>query len=96
MKVAALTLALASTALGQSLQQVLSNNTQLSMLANLSSPYLSTLSSATNITLLAPNNAAVSAFLNSSAAANLTQNQDAVQALLKYVALRYARNDSPN
>lgn len=63
----------------QSLQQAIASRSDLSGFADLISPYLSALSSYTNITVLAPNNAAVSAFLNSSAAANL---EDSFPALL--------------
>lgn len=85
MKVAGITLALASTAFAQlpSLQEVLANTSSLSQLANLAMPYLSQLSTASangSITLLAPNNAAVGAFLNSSAAAGASN--DTISALL--------------
>lgn len=87
MKVTGLTLALASTGLAQmlpTLQEVLANQSSLSQLANLAGPYLSSLSQASangSMTVLAPNNAAVGAFLNSSAAASVN-NTALVQALL--------------
>jgi len=94
MKVAALTLALASTALGQSLQQVLANNTQLSQLANLAGPFLNSLPTTGAITVLAPNNAAVGAFL-SSPGANST-SQDVISALLSYHVLQGNYTTIPN
>lgn len=94
MKVSAITLALASTAFAQSglptLQQLLNSTAQLSQLSSLAAPYLGNLTSAAaasgqNITVLAPNNAAVGAFLNSSAGAQAATNQALVSALLSYV-----------
>lgn len=85
MKTAALALALASTALGQSLTEVLSSNPQLSNLTNLLQPFADQFSNLTNITLLAPDNTAISTFLNTSTGAAVTSQPDLVQAILKYV-----------
>lgn len=83
MKYTTAVLALASSAAAQSLQAVLANNTQLSQLANLAQPYLGQLGMAQNITLLAPSNQAVSAFLNSSTAGAIGNQPTLVQAILK-------------
>jgi len=83
MKTAALALALASTVLGQSLTEVLSGNPDLSSLTGLLQPYASSFSNLTNITLLAPNNNAIGAFLNSSTGAAVTTQPDLVQAILR-------------
>jgi hypothetical protein len=68
----------------QSLSAVLAGNNQTSQLAALvgSLPgVLQQLGNATNITLLAPSNAALSALLNSTAGKALASNPDAVTAL---------------
>lgn len=83
-----LILSFGGLAASQSLTSLLSGNSDLSSLTGLlqSRPeLLATLSSATNITVLAPNNAAISALLNSSAA--LANNSAAVDALLQYHVL---------
>lgn len=85
MKTAALALALASTAFGQSLTDVLASSPQLSSLSGLLKPYLSSFSNLTNITLLAPDNNAISTFTNSSTGAALATQPTLVQAILKYV-----------
>lgn len=69
------------------LVQLLNQTAQLSELVDLAAPYLASLTSAAaasgrNITFLAPNNAAVGAFLNSSAGAQAATNQALVSALL--------------
>lgn len=83
MKYTAAVLALASSAAAQSLQAVLANTTQLSALTGLAQPYLGQLGMAQNITLLAPSNQAVAAFLNSSTAGAVTSQPSLVQAILK-------------
>lgn len=82
MKIAALALALATSAFGQSLTDVLSSNPQLSNLTNLVQPYASQFSSLQNITLLAPNNDAIGALANTSIFASLATNPRLVQAIL--------------
>lgn len=85
MKFTAAALALAATASAQTLQAVLSNNTQLSMLNNLTGALLAGVANTPNVTLFAPDNAAVSAFLNSSTAGAVGTNQALIQAILQYV-----------
>lgn len=82
MKTAALALALASTAFGQSLTEVLSSNPSLSNLTGLIEPYQDQFSGLSNITLLAPNNDAIAAFLNSSTGAAVATQPALVQAIL--------------
>ena len=82
MKYTGIALALASTALGQSLTEVLNSTAELSNLTGLIQPYAQQFASLTNITLLAPNNAAISTFLNSSTGAAVATNPDLVQAIL--------------
>lgn len=86
MRAAALALAFASSALAQSLTEVLSSNPDLSNLTQLinSSQNADTLSQLSNITLLAPNNAAISEFLASPAAANFASSPSLVSAVLSY------------
>jgi len=94
MKAAVLALALTSTCLGQSettnsssmsLSAVLAANPQLSSLTDLIQPFAQQFSSLNNITLLAPNNDAISEFLNTSTGAALDTQPNLVQAILKYV-----------
>lgn len=82
MKVAALTLALAATAYSQNLSAALASNPQLTNLTRLFAPYTAQLAGLSNITLLAPDNAAIDAFLNTSSSAALNTEQDLVQAIL--------------
>lgn len=82
MKTAALTLALAATAYSQNLTAALAGNPQLSNLTTFFAPYTGQLEGLSNITLLAPNNAAFSAFLNSSTGAALATQPDLIQAIL--------------
>jgi len=84
MKFAALTLALASTAFGQSLIQVINSTSQLSGLSSIIGPYEQQFANLTNVTLLAPDNSAVNAFLNSSTAGALSQQASLAQAILLY------------
>ncbi|KAI9814819.1 MAG: hypothetical protein M1827_003085 [Pycnora praestabilis] len=82
--------ALASAASAQNLTSVLSGNsnlTQLNTYVSLFPQLVSQLSSASNITLLAPSNAAFSKLLNSSAAAGLANNTAEIQAILTYHVL---------
>lgn len=85
MKTAAIALALASTAVGQSLTEVLSSSPQLSNLTTLLQPYADQFSNLTNITLLAPDNNAISTFLNTTTGAAVASQPNLVQAILKYV-----------
>jgi len=95
MKTAILALALATAAFGQednstnsssmSLTAVLGANPQLSSLLGLLQPYQQNFASLNNITLLAPNNDAISQFLNSSTGAAVGTQPALVQAILKYV-----------
>jgi len=81
---------LLATAGAQSLTDVLAGNADLSQLAALikAQPALaSSLSGASNITVLAPSNNAISALLNSSAGAGLSSNPDLVAAVLSYHVL---------
>jgi hypothetical protein len=76
--------ALISAVSAQSLTEALSSNNQTSQLAALVGTLpdvQSSLGSAQNITLLAPSNNALSAFLNSTVGAALGSNTDAVAAL---------------
>lgn len=84
MKLSFFALAFASSAYGQSLVEVLSAQPELSQLTSLlnSSGLATNVSALTNNTLLAPNNAAISAFLNSSTAGALTTDPGLVQAIL--------------
>jgi uncharacterized surface protein with fasciclin (FAS1) repeats len=69
------------------LQSVLSSNTNLSTFAGLlqSQPQiLSSLGSATNVTILAPSNAALAAVLNSTTGGGVTSNGGYIAALLQY------------
>ena len=91
--------ALAVTASAQNLTSVLTANPNLSNLTTYVSLFpavLSTLSTAKNITILAPSNAAFAAFLKSSAGTALSANNTAaIQALLTYHVLNgtfYASN----
>ncbi|KAK5090412.1 hypothetical protein LTS08_002687 [Lithohypha guttulata] len=90
MKYAGLVLAVASTAFGQSLIEVLGGRPELSQLTGLlnSSGLAGDLSSLTNNTLLAPNNAAIGAFLNSSTGAAVATDSALVQAILQYHVLQ--------
>lgn len=88
MKIAALALALATTAFGQSLNEVLAGQPQLSQLATLLGQYNSSLSNLTNVTILAPDNTAVSAFLNSSTAGALSSEPQLVGSILNYHVLQ--------
>ncbi|CZR57765.1 related to TGF beta induced protein ig-h3 precursor [Phialocephala subalpina] len=87
-----LPLALGAGASAQNLAEALaSQNSSLSSLNALlaSQPAIvSTLSNATNITILAPNNDALTAFVNSTAGAAAASNADAVAALLTYHVLQ--------
>jgi uncharacterized surface protein with fasciclin (FAS1) repeats len=88
-----LLLSFGGLAASQSLSSLLSGNSELSGLASLinSRPEIaSALTSASNITILAPNNAAISALLNSSA--GLANNSAAVDALLQYHVLTGIHN----
>lgn len=74
----------AASAQGQGLAATLAGNQQTSQLAGLlgTLPGITEqLSSLTNITLLAPSNAALAALLNSSAGAGLTSNPGLLQAV---------------
>lgn len=86
-----LPVALGATVSAQSLTEALaSQNASLSLLTGLltSQPALvESLGQATNITILAPSNAALSAFLNSSAGVAAGGNPDLVAALLTYHVL---------
>jgi uncharacterized surface protein with fasciclin (FAS1) repeats len=76
---------------GNGLAGVLSGNTDLSQLNAFLGAYpglVSSLSTATNITLLAPSNAALGALLNSTAGKALATDSGAVQALLMYHVLQ--------
>ncbi|MCJ1317535.1 hypothetical protein MMC15_002860 [Xylographa vitiligo] len=96
--------ALAATASAQSmnLTATLMNNSMLSNLTSYVSLFpsvLSSLESATNITILAPSNAAFSALLNSSAGMALANNSAAIQPILTYHVLNgtyYASNITSN
>lgn len=92
MKFSGLALAFAGTALAQSnqsLTEVLAANSGLSSLAGLlNTPGVSLPSNLTNITLLAPNNEAIGAFLNTSTAAALTSDSALISAVLSYHILR--------
>lgn len=88
MKTAAVALALASTVLGQSLTEVLSSSPQLTNLTNLLQPYADSFAGLQNITLLAPDNDAIGAFLNSSTGAAVATQPDLVQAILNYHVLQ--------
>ena len=85
--------AIVSLALAQTggLAGVLSGNSDLSQLNSLLGAFpglVTALSSATNITLLAPNNAALGTLLNSTAGKALAADSDAVEALLMYHVLK--------
>lgn len=84
MKFAALALVLASTAFGQSLVDVLNSTSQLSSLSSLIGPYAQQFANLTNVTLLAPDNSAINAFLNSSTGSQLATQPNLVQAVLSY------------
>lgn len=89
MKTSILALALAATAYSQnstnsSLLTTLASIPQLSNLTTFFQPYEAALAGRTNITLLAPNNAAFSAFLNSSTGAALGSDAALVAAILEY------------
>lgn len=90
--------ALAAAVSGQSLTSVLGNNTELSNLTTFvgALPQISSaLSSAQNITILAPSNAAFARLLNSSAGAAISANDtSAIQALLMYHVLNGTYNAS--
>ncbi|KAK5942927.1 hypothetical protein PMZ80_003932 [Knufia obscura] len=88
MKTAAIALALASTAVGQSLTEVLSSSPQLSNLTTLLQPYADQFSNLTNITLLAPDNNAISTFLNTTTGAAVASQPNLVQAILNYHVLQ--------
>ena len=96
--------ALAATASAQTmnLTATLMNNSMLSNLTSYVSLFpsvLSSLESATNITILAPSNAAFSMLLNSSAGMALANNTAAIQAILTYHVLNgtyYASNITSN
>ena len=83
--------ALAGTVLSQDLVSTLSGTPQLSNLTSYLSLFpdlVGQLSSLSNITLLAPNNAAFATLLNSSAGAAITNNRtDLIQALFTYHVL---------
>jgi len=76
--------AMAASASAQSLTAALSNQSSLSSLVGFASYIPASLLSATNITVLAPSNAAFAAFLNSSAAAGIATNNASISALLSY------------
>jgi uncharacterized surface protein with fasciclin (FAS1) repeats len=80
------------------LTATLANQTDLSNLTSFISylqPVLSVLSSATNITILAPSNQAFTSYLNSSASTALANNNTAlVDALLDYHVIRGTYNAS--
>ncbi|KAL3420134.1 fasciclin domain-containing protein [Phlyctema vagabunda] len=84
--------ALATTGSAQTLLEALSaQNSSLSSLNALlgtQTELVASLGAASNITILAPNNAALAAFLNSSAGAAAASNPDAVAALLSYHVLQ--------
>ena len=86
MKVSGLALAFASTALAQSnqsLTEVLAANSGLSSLAGLlNTPGVNLPSNLTNITLLAPSNEAIGAFLNTSTASAVTSNSNLLSSIL--------------
>lgn len=88
MKTAALALALASTAFGQSLTEVLSSRPELSSLTGLLQQQPGSFANLTNVTLLAPDNNAISAFLNTSAGSAVTTQPELVQAILSYHVLK--------
>jgi uncharacterized surface protein with fasciclin (FAS1) repeats len=82
--------AIVGAASGQSLQDVLAGNSNVSSLVSLlkSQPSLLTaLGGASNITILAPSNNALGTVLNSTAGAALASDPGAVQALLQYHVL---------
>lgn len=89
MKTSTLTLALAATAYSQSnstnssLLTTLGGIPELSNLTTYFQPYQQMLAGLTNITLLAPNNAAFSAFLNSSTAGALGSDSGLLAAILE-------------
>lgn len=66
----------------QSFTDVVSGIPELSKLAALLQPYTTQLQSLTNITFVAPNNAAVDQFLNSSDSIAIASSPDLVQAIL--------------
>lgn len=82
MKTAGFALALAATAYGQSLTEVLGANPDLSNLTTLLGNNAQQFAQLQNITLLAPNNEAISAFLNSSTGAAVGTEPNLVQAIL--------------
>lgn len=84
MKTSAVALALAATAYGQnaSLVDTLGSIPQLSNLSTYFQPYARQFANLTNITLLAPNNDAITEFLNSSTGAALGTDQNLLQAIL--------------
>lgn len=83
--------ALAASVSAQQLTSLLGNNSDLSSLSSyvtLFPQLVTTLSSATNITILAPSNAAFAKYMNSSAGAAIAANDTAaIQALLTYHVL---------
>jgi len=82
--------ALPAVAYAQNLTAALASNGDLSQLAALiggQQSLLQSLGSASNITLLAPNNAALGTFLNSTQGKSLASNQGAIAALLSYHVL---------
>lgn len=83
-------LALAGWASGQSLTQVISQTPDLSTLGSLLTQFpavASSLANATNVTVLAPSNAALSAFLSASANASIQADPGLVPAVLSYHVL---------
>lgn len=83
-------LVLAGLASGQSLTEVISQTPDLSTLGSLLTAYpavASTLANATNITVLAPSNAAFSAFLTASVNASIQADAGLVPAVLSYHVL---------
>lgn len=84
MKTAALALALAATAYSQNLTQALGSQPDLTNLTTFLGPYLGQFAGLSNITLLAPNNDALTEFLNSSTAGAIATEPALVQAILSY------------
>lgn len=86
MKYLSLALALASTACSQSLVEVLQSQPNLSSLVGLlnsSTVNATALSALTNVTFLAPDNDAIAAFTNSSAATAVAADPMLLQAVLR-------------
>lgn len=91
--------ALASTVTAQSLTELLTNTSSLSNLTSYLQGFpnlVTQLSSASNITILAPNNEAFAAFLNSSVAGALASDTSLIQGVLTYHVLNGTHSNITN